>query len=127
MRAQAKFGSAVLSFFAAPALFLALDKCALAASVEEVALLKSTNREKVLVEGAKKEGKVNFYTGLIVDQVVRPVKDAFEITDRLLLRDSSKLFGFSRPSHRKLSRNTLRSQYGQLVHIALRSWTFARG
>jgi hypothetical protein len=38
MRAQAKFGTAVLSFFAAPALFLALDKCALAASVEEVAL-----------------------------------------------------------------------------------------
>ena len=78
MRAQAKFGTAVLSFFAAPALFLALDKCALAASVEEVALLKSTNREKVLAEGAKKEGRVNFYTGLIVDQVVRPVKDAFE-------------------------------------------------
>src|SRR5881397_2061519 len=49
-----------------------------AASVEDVALLKSSNREKILVEGAKKEGKVSFYTGLIVDQVVRPVKDAFE-------------------------------------------------
>src|SRR2546422_7275190 len=49
-----------------------------AASVEDVALLKSSNREKVLVEGAKKEGKVSFYTGLIVDQVVRPLKDAFE-------------------------------------------------
>jgi iron(III) transport system substrate-binding protein len=49
-----------------------------AASVEDVALLKSSNREKILIEGAKKEGKVNFYTGLIVDQVVRPVKDAFE-------------------------------------------------
>jgi ABC-type Fe3+ transport system substrate-binding protein len=49
-----------------------------AATVEEVALLKSPNREKVLLEGAKKEGKVSFYTGLIVDQVVRPVKDAFE-------------------------------------------------
>src|SRR4029453_11676066 len=49
-----------------------------AASVEDVALLRSTNREKILVEGAKKEGKVSFYTGLIVDQVVRPVKDAFE-------------------------------------------------
>jgi hypothetical protein len=36
------------------------------------------NREKILIEGAKKEGKVMFYTGLIVDQVVRPVKDAFE-------------------------------------------------
>jgi iron(III) transport system substrate-binding protein len=55
-----------------------LPQLALAASVEDVALLKSTNREKILVEGAKKEGKVSFYTGLIVDQVVRPVKDAFE-------------------------------------------------
>ena len=49
-----------------------------AATVEEIALMKSTNREKLLVEGAKKEGKVVFYTGLIVDQVVRPVKAAFE-------------------------------------------------
>ncbi|HEY7559044.1 MAG TPA: extracellular solute-binding protein [Candidatus Binatia bacterium] len=49
-----------------------------AASVEEIALLKSANREKVLIEGAKKEGKVMFYTGLIVDQVVRPLKQAFE-------------------------------------------------
>src|SRR4026208_2517281 len=49
-----------------------------AASVEDVALMKSPNREKILIEGAKKEGKVMFYTGLIVDQVVRPVKDAFE-------------------------------------------------
>lgn len=49
-----------------------------APSVEEIALMKSPNREKILLDGAKKEGKVTFYTGLIVDQVVRPVKDAFE-------------------------------------------------
>jgi ABC-type Fe3+ transport system substrate-binding protein len=49
-----------------------------AATVEEVALLKSPDRQKILVEGAKKEGKVSFYTTLIVDQVVRPLKDAFE-------------------------------------------------
>src|SRR6187397_1902220 len=49
-----------------------------AASVEDVALMKSPNREKILIEGAKKEGKVMFYTGLIVDQVVRPVKAAFD-------------------------------------------------
>jgi ABC-type Fe3+ transport system substrate-binding protein len=49
-----------------------------AASVEDVALMKSANREKILIEGAKKEGKISFYTGLIVDQVVRPVKAAFE-------------------------------------------------
>ena len=49
-----------------------------AATVEEIALMKSANREKLLIEGAKKEGKIVFYTGLIVDQVVRPVKAAFE-------------------------------------------------
>jgi ABC-type Fe3+ transport system substrate-binding protein len=57
---------------------ISLHRIALAASVEDVALLKASNREKILIEGAKKEGKVNFYTGLIVDQVVRPVKDAFQ-------------------------------------------------
>jgi len=31
-----------------------------AATVEEVALMKSANREKLLIEGAKKEGKVVF-------------------------------------------------------------------
>ncbi|MGE5217981.1 MAG: ABC transporter substrate-binding protein [Chloroflexota bacterium] len=49
-----------------------------AATVADIALMKSANREKILIEGAKKEGKVSFYTGLIVDQVVRPVKAAFE-------------------------------------------------
>src|ERR1041384_3116296 len=78
MRPKAKFVTAGLYIIATAAVFLALDKSASAVSVEEVALLKTTNREKVLVDGAKKEGKVNFYTGLIVDQVVRPVKDAFE-------------------------------------------------
>lgn len=51
---------------------------ALAASVEQIALLKSPERDKLLVEGAKREGKVMFYTALIVDQVVRPLKAAFE-------------------------------------------------
>src|ERR671918_3051096 len=49
-----------------------------AASVEEIAMMKSADRQKVLVEGAKKEGKLMWYTTLIVDQVVRPVKEAFE-------------------------------------------------
>src|SRR5919109_1732044 len=49
-----------------------------AASVENIALMKSPDRQKVLVEGAKKEGKIMWYTTLIVDQVVRPVKEAFE-------------------------------------------------
>src|SRR5438093_5364955 len=48
------------------------------ASVEDVAMMKSADRQKLLVEGAKMEGKVSFYTGLIVDQVVRPLKEGFE-------------------------------------------------
>jgi ABC-type Fe3+ transport system substrate-binding protein len=48
------------------------------ATVEDVALMKSVDRQKILVAGAKKEGKVTFYTGLIVDQVVRPLKEGFE-------------------------------------------------
>ncbi|MBM4264418.1 MAG: extracellular solute-binding protein [Deltaproteobacteria bacterium] len=51
---------------------------AMAASVEDIANLKSADRQKILVEGAKKEGKVSWYTTLIVDQVVRPLKVAFE-------------------------------------------------
>ena len=55
-----------------------LVPCAGAATVEEIALMNRADRQKILVEGAKKEGKVSWYTTLIVDQVVRPVKEAFE-------------------------------------------------
>ncbi|MGZ8427514.1 MAG: hypothetical protein ACXWYD_21420 [Candidatus Binatia bacterium] len=41
-----------------------------AASVDDVALLKSAERQKILVEGARKEGKLTFYTTLIIEQVV---------------------------------------------------------
>jgi hypothetical protein len=54
-----------------------LTQISWAAAVEEVAMLKSSDRQKILVEGAKKEGKLSFYTTLIVDQVVRPLKEAF--------------------------------------------------
>ena len=57
---------------------LALMTIAHSASVEEIALYNKQDRQKFLVEGAKKEGKVSWYTSLIVDQVLRPVKEAFE-------------------------------------------------
>ena len=65
------------------------------ATVEDVALVKSADRQKLLVEGAKKEGKVTFYTGLIVDQVVRPLKEGFEkeypfVKNQLLPRQFGK-------------------------------------
>src|SRR5258706_1840664 len=57
---------------------LTCAQMSLAASVEDVALLRSADRQKILVEGAKKEGKLSFYTTLIVDQVLRRMKEAFE-------------------------------------------------
>jgi iron(III) transport system substrate-binding protein len=49
-----------------------------ALTVEEVALLKVPDRQKILEDGAKKEGKLLWYTTLIVNQALRPIKDAFE-------------------------------------------------
>ena len=48
------------------------------ATVEEVALAKSANRQTFLEEGAKKEGKILWYTTLIVNQALKPIKEAFE-------------------------------------------------
>jgi len=59
-------------------LLTAVCRAAGAASVEEIALMNRADRQKILLEGAKKEGKISWYTTLIVDQVVRPVKEAFE-------------------------------------------------
>jgi len=73
-----KFFAQLTHLFLLFAIAVSAQIPAQAASVEEIALMKGPNRTKVLIEGAKKEGKVVFYTGLIVDQVVRPVKAAFE-------------------------------------------------
>jgi len=54
------------------------SRVAAAATVAEVALMKSSDRQKFLVDGARKDGRMVFYTGLIVDQLVRPLKAAFE-------------------------------------------------
>jgi ABC-type Fe3+ transport system substrate-binding protein len=48
------------------------------ATVEEVALNKAPNRQNILEEGARKEGKLLWYTTLIVNQALKPLKDAFE-------------------------------------------------
>ena len=63
---------------AAASLGVTFTRLSWSASVEDVAMMKSPDRQKILIEGAKKEGKVSFYTGLIVDQVVRPLKEGFE-------------------------------------------------
>jgi ABC-type Fe3+ transport system substrate-binding protein len=44
---------------------------------QEIADLKGPERQKILEEGAKKEGKVTIYSGMIVDQALRPITEAF--------------------------------------------------
>ncbi len=58
--------------------FIFLSQPTRAATVEEVALLKGPERQKILEQGARKEGKLLWYTTLIVEQLVRPMKAAFE-------------------------------------------------
>jgi ABC-type Fe3+ transport system substrate-binding protein len=48
-----------------------------ALTYDEVAKLSGPDRQKILEEGAKKEGEVSWYTSLTVDQVVRPIVEAF--------------------------------------------------
>ncbi len=47
-------------------------------TVAELALYKGTDRQQILEEGAKKEGRLTFYTTGILKQTVRPLVDAFE-------------------------------------------------
>jgi iron(III) transport system substrate-binding protein len=51
---------------------------AAALTVEELAQLKSPDRQKILEDGARKEGKVIWYSSLTIDTVLRPLAQAFE-------------------------------------------------
>jgi ABC-type Fe3+ transport system substrate-binding protein len=75
---QTRFTQCASLLMASVLTMAAFTLSAWSATVEDVALMQSAERQKILVAGAKKEGKVTFYTGLIVDQVVRPLKEAFE-------------------------------------------------
>jgi len=44
---------------------------------QEIANYKGPDRQKMLEEGARKEGKVTIYSGMIVDQALRPMTEAF--------------------------------------------------
>jgi ABC-type Fe3+ transport system substrate-binding protein len=45
---------------------------------EEIAALKGPDRQAILLEGAKKEGKAVLYTALNADNTLRPMAEAFE-------------------------------------------------
>ncbi|MPZ59005.1 MAG: extracellular solute-binding protein [Rhizobiales bacterium] len=48
------------------------------AVIDKIAVYKGADREKLLVEGAKKEGTVTFYSSLTVDQALRPIVAGFQ-------------------------------------------------
>jgi ABC-type Fe3+ transport system substrate-binding protein len=43
-----------------------------------IAMYKGVDRDKLILDGAKREGKVSIYSGMIENQALRPLVDAFE-------------------------------------------------
>jgi ABC-type Fe3+ transport system substrate-binding protein len=62
-------------FAAALALLTGL---AAAAPAPNIATYKGADREKLILDGAKREGKVSIYSGMIENQALRPLVEAFE-------------------------------------------------
>jgi ABC-type Fe3+ transport system substrate-binding protein len=50
---------------------------AFALTQQEILNYKGADRDKMLLEGARKEGEVVFYSGMIVNQALRPIAEAF--------------------------------------------------
>ncbi len=64
----------------APALTVAIALAAgiaAAAPAINIATYKGPDREKVIVEGAKREGRVSIYSGMIENQALRPLVESF--------------------------------------------------
>jgi iron(III) transport system substrate-binding protein len=55
-----------------------LAPAALAQNADAILAYRGADREQKLIEGAKKEGEVVFYSGMIVNQALRPVTEAFQ-------------------------------------------------
>ena len=66
-----------LSFFAVASAGLLQPHSALALTDAEILNYSGPDREQVLLDGAKKEGEVVLYSGIIVNQALRPIADAF--------------------------------------------------
>lgn len=49
-----------------------------AAPAPNIATYKGADREQLILAGAKREGKVAFYSGMIENQALRPIADAFK-------------------------------------------------
>src|SRR5437588_5870501 len=51
---------------------------AFALTAEEILNYKGPDRQRLLEEGARREGTVVIYSGMIVNQLLRPLTEAFE-------------------------------------------------
>jgi iron(III) transport system substrate-binding protein len=77
MRAVARLiGAAALAV--ACAIFCLLGTTAHAQTADSILTYQGSDREQKLIAGAKQEGEVVFYSGMIVNQALRPVTEAFE-------------------------------------------------
>lgn len=56
---------------------LAVVLCAGSAAAQDIFKYNGPDREQKLIEGAKKEGQVIFYSAMIVNQALRPLADKF--------------------------------------------------
>lgn len=65
------------SMGAAVCFFLGLVSAPQAADIATLAKLTGPDRERILIEGARKEGKVVLYSAMIENQALRPLKAAF--------------------------------------------------
>ncbi len=85
-----------------------------ARTVAEIARLESPDRQRLLEEGAKAEGKVLLYTSMVVQQAVEPIKKGFErkypfLTVEFLRANSAQLV------QRVLAENRARSNQSDVV------------
>ena len=46
--------------------------------IDKIAIYKGADRAQMLLDGAKKEGALNFYSSMIVDQAIRPIVAGFQ-------------------------------------------------
>ena len=70
MRRRFALATIALALLAAPA--------AQALTQSEIAMLQGPDRQKILEEGARKEAAVTLYSGLTIDQALRPLVESFK-------------------------------------------------
>src|ERR1700680_1399999 len=67
-----------ISFSAVAVTVVLCSASARALTMEDILNYKGPDRQKVLEDGARKEGTVFIYSGMIVNQLLRPLTEAFE-------------------------------------------------